>query len=116
MNPRRLAVAVAIILVLFSDRVLAEDLPFGHYVVKNTAVVDVAGAKFNLPVGTHVVTPDLWGTLETEVKRLQDQETRLKAENQSLKNALNAWSPGIGTLAVIAGSVVLVGVVVHYWP
>jgi hypothetical protein len=52
-----------------------------------------------LPIG-RFVDEGAWGRLDVELRRLQDAETRLKAENVSLKGSLSGWSPGWRTIIV----------------
>jgi hypothetical protein len=57
---------------------------------------------FDLPVGTHVLEPPAWDKLDAETRRLQDAETRLTAENKSLRSqAGNGWRPGWKTLTTV---------------
>lgn len=46
-----------------------------------------------------------WAVREAELRRLQDAETRLKAENQSLRGTLAGWQPGwfVITTALVVG-------------
>lgn len=53
-----------------------------------------AGRLFDLPVMTHVLAPPAWDKLDAEMKRLQDAETRLTAENKSLRAQAGGWRPG----------------------
>jgi hypothetical protein len=41
-----------------------------------------------------------WAKREAELKRLQDAETRLSAENKSLRGTVATWQPGWMTLVV----------------
>ena len=52
------------------------------------------GRLFNLPVMSHVLAPPAWDKLDVETKRLQDAETRLTAENKSLRAQAGGWRPG----------------------
>lgn len=98
MTPRRLAVCVVIVLTLLSDKVFAEaPLPSGHVTLKTGEGLLVApnGTKYTLPVGSHILDGTSWEKLDSEVKRLQDMETRTQAENKSLRESLHA-SPQMG--------------------
>jgi hypothetical protein len=57
-----------------------------------------------LPAGRFLDEP-AWSALDTEMKRLQDVETRLRAENDVYKKNADTWSPGWKTLvgAVVTG-------------
>lgn len=62
------------------------------------------GATRRLPVGRFVDEPS-WSMLDTELKRLQDAETRLTAENKSMRETTSGWQPGWISLstALISG-------------
>lgn len=57
-----------------------------------------------LPAGRFLAEPG-WSALDLEMRRLQDAETRLTAENTSLRKNADAWRPGWKTLtgAVLVG-------------
>lgn len=64
------------------------------------------GADFRLPAGYYLDEPN-WGRLDAEVRRLQERETRLDAENKSLKTSMSAWQPGW----IVLSSTLVVGIV-----
>lgn len=66
------------------------------------------GADVRLPPGWFL-DEGSYGTLDTEVKRLQDAETRLKAENGSLKKSADGWQPGWYTLGVAVATGIVLG-------
>lgn len=55
-------------------------------------VVTDGGSKLDLPPG-YFYDEALHAALDVEVKRLQDVETRLTAENESLRKTLSTWQP-----------------------
>lgn len=55
-------------------------------------VVTDGGSKLELPPG-YFYDEALHAALDVEVKRLQDVETRLTAENKSLRATLSTWQP-----------------------
>jgi hypothetical protein len=57
-----------------------------------------AGVDLDLPPGYYLSEPK-WDALDLEVRRLQDTETRLSAENLSLRASANAWRPGWRSIA-----------------
>lgn len=77
------ALAVAVAITLFAVRAAAE--PPVHLTVPTT-VSDGEGHELHLAPG-YFLTEETWEALDLEVKRLQDQETRLTAENQVLMEA-----------------------------
>jgi len=117
---RRLAVALTAALTITAPSVALGDpepLPTEHVVVRTEgATVVVPGEPspriFGLPVGSHLLTPPSWERLDVEFKRLQEAETRLRAENDSFRKTAASWQPGwkilLTTLVVgVAGGVYL---------
>lgn len=52
------------------------------------------GFEFHVPRGSLILQPDARSAMDLETKRLQDAETRLEAENRSLKKTAAEWQPG----------------------
>lgn len=71
-----------------------------------SAVITEGGSSLRLPAGYYLAEP-LWTSWELKLRRLQDAETRLTAENDSLRKSAAGWSPGWRTLA----TALLVGMV-----
>lgn len=57
---------------------------------------------------------DSYARLDVETRRLQDTETRLKAENQSLRGTLASWQPGWITSLVILSAGFAAGIYVEH--
>ncbi|MGN6108548.1 MAG: hypothetical protein ACTHU0_25810 [Kofleriaceae bacterium] len=57
------------------------------------------GRQFAIPVGGHVLSHEAWTKIDAELLRLQELETRLTAENASLRTSASTWQPGWKTLA-----------------
>lgn len=121
MKNRRVAFLIGLMIMLTSGRLLADDevkpLPSPH--VKLTTgdgtLVAPDGQKYFLPLGTHILDGTSWQKLDDETHRLQDQETRLKTENESLKKSMNSWwEPGWGTVVVLTGLAIATGTVVYF--
>lgn len=83
---RRLAAAVVLAIVLLTSTAAAEP-PLRLTVP--TTVSDGAGNSRSLPPG-YFLTQDSWSALDLELRRLQEAETRLTAENESLRDAAGA--------------------------
>lgn len=65
------------------------------------------GSAFTMPPA-YILPDAVWNDLDAEMKRLQDEDTRLTSENQSLTTSLSSWQPGWKTLAVaVIGGVAL---------
>lgn len=66
------------------------------------------GKRYLIPQLSHVLTPEKFSELDAELMRLQEAETRLQAENKSLRQSADSvpWLPvviGVG-LGVVAGA------------
>lgn len=81
---------------------------------EETTVIKDDGTQYRFPPG-HFYDDPTWQNLDAEVKRLQDQETRLKAENKSLRESFEGWSPGwfTVTIAILVGAGAGIGG--YYW-
>lgn len=72
----------------------------GYLRLRSAARVQTdGGSDLRLPPG-YYLDEDNYARIDREVRRLQDQETRLAAENRSLRSSLAGWQPGWRTLAV----------------
>ncbi len=119
----RRAVAAGVLLVLLRARAAAdpalpvpEPAPAGHLHAKSPTLLLIgcdAGPvppchALSLSPG-HFYDDPSWNLLDVEMRRLQDQETRLAAENKSLRASAHSmdasWQPGWKTLtaALVAG-------------
>jgi hypothetical protein len=70
-----------------------------------TELVRPDGARRALPPG-RFLDEATFGALDLEMRRLQEAETRLAAENRSLRESARGWRPGWKLLlgAAIAGA------------
>lgn len=114
MKPKRLALVVALFVFLVGGRAFADEvkpLPEGHVrlTTGNGELIAPNGDRYFLPVGTHILDGTSWENLDGEHRRLQEQETRLKAENRSLRNSANEWSPGWRTVVFITAGALAIG-------
>lgn len=79
-----------------------------------STLTTVSGDEYVLPPG-RFLDESTFIVLDDELRRLQDQETRLKAENQSLRDSLAGWQPGWMTIAVTLVLGAAAGVGAYYW-
>ena len=110
MRARRVAVGV-VVLASFAARAAADPAPdLTHYVhlQSGSHVTTDGGTVTQLPPGYFMDEPT-HDKLDAEMKRLQDSETRLTAENASLVKATSGWQPGWYTLAITLASGVALG-------
>lgn len=92
MKARAQAAALALVL-LAGTRAAAEPT---HLLGASTVTMHESGHALDLPPG-YFLPEDDWDALDLEVHRLQDSETKLKAENQSLRKSAGSWGPGFKT-------------------
>lgn len=76
-----------------------DDTCYLHIVSNSSLYTDTSDdVQLRLPPGWFV-DEGTWGRMDAEQKRLQDVETRLSAENRTLRTALDGWQPGWMTLS-----------------
>lgn len=107
---RRIAIAIAVGVLLASASAAADPDPTSPPAVPiltdwlhfNTPahVVTDGGADLRIPMGYFLDEPT-WAKREVELKRLQDAETRLTAENTSFRASASSWQPGWVTAAIV---------------
>lgn len=123
MKPKRIAIIVATALLLmgndasadeprYDDVSVAQPLPSPHVRLSTfDGLLIMPGGRYVVPQGSHILDEDTFLTVEREMKRLQEQETRLKAENKVLSEDSSgvSWPTlvivGLGALALGATSV-----------
>src|SRR5689334_9371519 len=97
----RLAALLSASLLLLASRAAADPTtivpppPINLHFSSNTSVrTDTQpDVELRLPPG-YYLDEDTWNKLDVEVKRLQEQEIRLAAENKSLRASASGWYPG----------------------
>lgn len=62
------------------------------------------GHLYDIPQGSHVITPEIWKSLDDSLINAEDDRTRLQAENKSLRETASGWQPGWRTLLVTLGT------------
>ena len=80
-----------------------------HY-RKPAKLTTESGSVFDLPPG-YTIPEEKYNSLDAELKRLQDQETRLTAENTSLRKSARSSVGWVGVVSAI-GLGLTVGVLV----
>lgn len=106
---RRCKLVAAAIILMIARRAAADPAPMPtHIVTEELRLLCVPPAPparcIELPAG-HFVDTGTWSALDIEMKRAQDAETRLTAENVSLRASTSGWQPGwyVVTSAVLTG-------------
>lgn len=88
-----------------------EAMPTRHILLRTGAgtLRGPNGRLYLIPQGSHVLNPNAWAENDADFLRLQESETRLAAENKSLRQSAGAWRPSwlvvmaIGLTAGFAG-------------
>lgn len=97
---------ILIVLVLLWPSPASGDEPVPPTRLGTDAVITTSGGStLNVPPGTIVVLPETWEKINAELLRLQEQETRLVAENTSLKKSARESGALWGTVAVLVSGV-----------
>ncbi len=92
-----------------ADPATAEAPPPTH-LASSSAVHTDGGSDLRLPPGYFLAEPT-WLRLDAETRRLQDAETRLRAENTSLRaSAATGWQPGWYTVVLAVSGGIALGV------
>lgn len=91
-------VAALVVLTLRTAGAAAEPADRPIHIGTSSTVETDGGSTLRLPPG-YFLTEPLYSKLDTELIRLQDAETRLTAENETLRKKTESWSPGWRTLA-----------------
>lgn len=94
--------ALALVLLLSSSSAAADSAPT-HVQTEEPRLLCVPPLAVDarcreLPPG-RFVDEGTWGRLDAELRRSNDSETRLKAENESLRKSVRGWTPGWRTIA-----------------
>ena len=107
------AITAALVVLLLAARAACDPVPappntplVWYHVASSGRLVTDGGTDLRLPAGYFLPEPS-WSALDTELRRLQDSETRLAAEVESYKKSTDGWQPGWKTLATafVAGAV-----------
>lgn len=112
MNRKLLALVVAGVVSLLEAPAAAEPLPDVIPVTESVTLRADSGAELRVPPGFYVPAP-AWAALDLELKRSQNAETRLAAENASLRASAEEGL-GWGTLAAGVGTLI-VGIAAGAW-
>lgn len=108
--PVRCGLAAALVVYLLAARAAADPAPGVRLRMRDdSTLVLKSGHELALPPGRFIEEMEFekW---EIELKRLQDAETRLTAENDTLHKLTESWQPGWKTLAITLASGIAIGV------
>ncbi len=108
---RRTLIAAAVVIALAHKDAGADDSVAWTHLKTQSTVVTGGGSVLVLPPG-YFAPEETWITYDLEMKRLQERETRLAAENASLRKSADEISFGWKTLGVVAVVAFTVGGVV----
>lgn len=106
------AVISLVLLIATPTTSVADPIVPPTHLASSSAVHTDGGSDLRLPPGYFLPEPT-WSVLVTETKRLQDAETRLKAENNSLRTSVANASPSWYVLATAVASSLAAGWYLH---
>lgn len=114
---RLVAFAVACVLTssarATADEALPAPAPSERLRMRDPSVLTLkSGNRLALPAGRFIVEPRFEED-EAELKRLQEAEVRLTAENKSLRASTSGWQPGWKTLTATMITGVLAGLYIR---
>lgn len=98
---RKLLVFLAALVILIPRMVAAEpvpllEMPTPHIVLKtgDGKLTGPNGLDYRIPEGSHIITNIIWQEHDDKFKLLQDRETKLTAENTSLRKSVEEFPWG----------------------
>lgn len=110
--PVRVGMAAALAVYLLAVRAAAEPAPGVRLRMRDDSTLTLkSGRVLELPPGRFIEETE-FERLEIEFKRLQDAETRLTAERDSLEKSTDSWRPGWVTLTLTLATGLAIGVYV----
>ena len=108
---KRLAAFVVGVLLTLSTRVAADPVdkppPTVPAQIKSASVLTTAKTRIELPPLWWILPPDKYPAMDAELKRAQEAETRLTAENGSLRSSAAKTDVNLIalTIAVVVGAI-----------
>ncbi len=102
MSRKAIALVVAFLVLVASDALADDARPVVQHVAAPFKVTLASGRVVDMPP-SYIAPDPAWVALDVEMKRLQTAETRLAAENASLRQSAQA-SGGWGVVALLAGA------------
>ncbi len=115
MTRKSVAIVAGLIVWLAASEAFGEPDTQPLHVTESVTLRADNGAEMRVPPGRYLPEP-AWVALDVEMRRLQTVETRLTAENTSLRKSVADAGPGWGTAAAVVGAIaagILGGVVLY---
>ncbi len=95
---RKLAILLGALIVILPRVAAAEpvpllEMPTMHLLLGtgDGKLTGPNGLDYRIPQGSHILAPDSWKEHDDKFKLLQDDKTRLTAENKSLRESADEW-------------------------
>lgn len=111
---KRLGLVAALIVHLLAIKAAADPAPSNYLRMRDPSSLTLkSGRVLDLPPG-RFVEESAFAANEAEEKRLQEAETRLTAENKSLRETAATWQPGWKTLALTLATGLALGVYLEH--
>ena len=108
MSHPRLRTAVAAVVLLAAREAAADPPPAPDaplHLRSSSSIVTEGGSHLDVPPGYYLTEPQ-WDALDFEIRALQDERTRLRAENTSLRESAGTGAPwwAIGAAVVLGAA------------
>lgn len=104
MNRRkRIAIIAAVCATVYARDAVADDAPPPWHFKKAPTLTSAGGTVLTLPPGYYLADPT-FDRLDAELRRAQDAETRLRAENESLRASATEGFGWRGAALVATGA------------
>lgn len=104
--------ALAVVVLLICGHGLAYSDPVNLHIASTSHLVTSGGSVLDLPPG-RFMDDQVYGKLDAEVKRLQDAERSLAAQNAVLRKSLDSWQPGMYTLVLTFATGIAAGIYLY---
>lgn len=107
---QRLVGATLAVILVVAPQAAADPAPTtgaSHIASPSTVKTD-GGTDLRLPPGYFLDEPT-YSRLDVEMRRLQDAETNLTAQNKALRTDVSGFQPGWKTLAITLASGIVLG-------
>lgn len=113
MHTRRVLLGSMIAVAAVAGNAFGDPSPVNLHMRTPSTITTDGGSVVKVPPGYYLDEPT-HDKLDAEVKRLQEAETRLKAENTSFRTSAASWQPGWWTLAVTLASGIALGAYIEH--
>jgi hypothetical protein len=102
----RATIVCVSVIVALTRPARADDVDLNLRISSRSTLKTEGGSELSLPARVRIMSEEKFEALDKEVRRLQEVETRLSAENASLRATPSGSSTWIAVTIVAAGSLI----------